>query len=263
MNQLAFQDNPALGQLFVSGVGARMSTCPTVRQLVSENPRRARVFERFSIPYCCCGGNKSLSTACVERGLAMNLVTEALQVCDSEEPVEAVCRTTDWLEVPLVEMARHIREVHHSYLHSELPRLLWLGNKVAARHGDLYPELWELQALLDEFQQEMQTHLANEEKVFSPLCEALETQDAPTGGDSLANPVCVLGMEHAFLSEALTRIVDCVRSIVPPEEACNTYRVLVEGIHAYEANFRQCLHEEDHVLFPRAILLTHGILTDN
>ena len=36
----------------------------TVRELALENPASTRVFESFGIDYCC-GGNRSLSEACV------------------------------------------------------------------------------------------------------------------------------------------------------------------------------------------------------
>ena len=40
----------------------------TVGHLVVERPSRARVFEQLGLDYCC-GGNKSLSQACREKGL--------------------------------------------------------------------------------------------------------------------------------------------------------------------------------------------------
>jgi len=262
MTHLITQENPALGLLLVSGAGATMNAAPTVRQLVSESPRRARVFERYGIPFCCCGGNRRLVTACAERGIEPGTVEGELQNCDESHDIATQeCLETDWLEVPLDDLVSHIQETHHASLLTELPRLSYLVNKVASRHGELYPELWDVQSRLADFRQELETHIANEERVFLPLCRQLAAETPPFGTEPIANTICVLGMEHAFLNETVSAMLECVRDIVPPEEACNTYRVLVDGLHALAENCRQCMREENEMLFPRALFISQTLLT--
>ncbi|HEX8234444.1 MAG TPA: DUF542 domain-containing protein [Abditibacteriaceae bacterium] len=263
MTHLIAQDNPALGQLLVSGAGATMNAAPTVRQLVSESPRRARVFEKFGIPFCCCGGNCSLVIACAERGIEPGEVESELQRYDNQSDiVEQDCPQTDWLEVPLSGLVRHIQEAHHAPLLAELPRLSYLANKVASRHGQLYPELWDLQSRLSEFRQQLETHIANEESVLLPLCFKLANETPSNAGTQVANPICALEMEHTFLSETVSTMLDCVQSGIPPREACNTYRVLVDGLQTLAENFRQCVREEDEILFPRALFMSQCMLTN-
>jgi regulator of cell morphogenesis and NO signaling len=262
MTHLIAQDNPALGQLHVSGAGASMNIAPTVRQLVSESPRRARVFEKYGIPFCCCGGNRSVATACAERGIEPSEVENELQRCDNQSDLVAQdCLQTDWLQVPLHDLIRHIQEVHHAPLLAELPRLSYLTNRVASRHGELYPELWELQSYLSEFRQELETHIADEERVLLPLCSQLADEMPLQPSIKIANPICALEMEHGFLRETLSAVLDCVQTSVPPEEACNTYRVLVEGLQTAADNFQQCVREEEEMLFPRTLLMSQCMLT--
>ena len=262
MTHLIAQDNPALGLLLVSGAGATMNAAPTVRQLVSESPRRARVFEKYGIPFCCCGGNRTVSAACAERGIQSGTVENELKQCDERNDSAAQeCLTTDWLEVPLGELVSHIQQVHHASLLAELPRLSYLANKVASRHGELYPELWGVQSLLADFRQEIETHIANEERVFLPLCRQLVDEESSRAHNSIANTICVLEMEHTFLSETITAMLAVVQNSVPSEEACNTYRVLVDGLKALAENFRQCVREENEMLFPRAIFVSQCVAT--
>jgi regulator of cell morphogenesis and NO signaling len=151
--------------------------------------------------------------------------------------------------------------VHHASLLAELPRLSYLANRVASRHGELYPELWDVQSLLADFRQELETHIANEERVFLPLCRQLADEEPSSAHNSIANTICVLEMEHTFLSETVASMLEAVQNSVPPEEACNTYRVLVDGLRALVDNFRQCVCEENEMLFPRALFMSQCLVT--
>lgn len=262
MTHLIAQDNPALGLLLVSGAGATMNAAPTVRQMVSENPRRARVFEKYGIPFCCCGGNRTVATACAERGIKPGKVESELKQCDETRDSEAQdCLATDWLEVPLGDLVSHVQQVHHTYLLAELPRLSYLANRVASRHGELYPELWDVQSHLTDFRQELETHIANEERIFLPLCRQLAAETLPGAEGSIADTICVLEMEHAFLCETVAAMLEAMQNSVPPEEACNTYRVLVDGLRTLAENFRQCVCEENEMLFPRALFVSQCLVT--
>ena len=38
----------------------------------------------------------------------------------------------------------------------------------------------------------------------------------------------------------------------PPEDACNMYRVLLDGLVELEADLHRHIHKENNILFPRA-----------
>src|SRR3546814_11263742 len=46
------------------------------------------------------------------------------------------------------ELAAHIEEKHHGYLHAELPLLVALADKVASVHGERHAELAEVARLV-------------------------------------------------------------------------------------------------------------------
>ncbi len=60
-------------------------------------------------------------------------------------------------------------------------------------------------------------------------------------------------LEH----DAADRIIEELRSLTdefePPKWACGTYVALYGGMRAFEADFRQHVHLENDILFPRAI----------
>lgn len=60
-------------------------------------------------------------------------------------------------------------------------------------------------------------------------------------------------LEH----DAADRMIEELRSLTdefePPKWACGTYVALYGGMHAFEADFRQHVHLENDLLFPRAI----------
>jgi regulator of cell morphogenesis and NO signaling len=88
--------------------------------LVGARPRRAIVFERWGIDYCC-GGRKSLEAACREKAVDLEAVLRDLLESDMSAPTT---EETDWTTAPLGELADHIVETHHAYLAEALPRLL-------------------------------------------------------------------------------------------------------------------------------------------
>jgi regulator of cell morphogenesis and NO signaling len=232
-------ESPALGQLFLDGQLISAGGL-TVRQIVAERPRRARVFEAFGISYCCCGGSKVLAHACEKVGADVQAVEEALRRCDAEEDAGRECDQVDWMAVSTEELLQHIESAHHASLRTEIPRLIKLAGKVAAQHGDLYPELWELHGALADFSVQFNDHIAREKVMLA----------APQNAQgSLAQ----CHYDHEQLLAALDRIRGYLQSYVPPEEACNTYRVLNEGLYEVQQNVARCLSEEDEVLFPRIV----------
>lgn len=233
-------ESPALGQLFLDGQLISAGGL-TVRQIVAERPRRARVFEAFGISYCCCGGSKVLAHACEKVGADVNAVEEALRRCDAEEEAGHECDQVDWLSVSTEQLLQHIENVHHAPLRFEIPRLIKLAGKVAAQHGDLYPELWELHSALADFSVQFDDHIAREKLIL--------TASGAPARESLAE----CHHDHDALLRALDSIRGYLADFVPPEEACNTYRVLNEGLYEVQQNVGRCLYEEDEILFPRAL----------
>lgn len=220
-----------------------------VAELVLEEPSRARVFERFGIDYCC-GGKTPLEAACADRGLDVGAVIAALR-----EPRAPEAEDVDWTVAPVSTLVDHIVEHHHGYLREELPPLSALADKVARAHGDAHPELYEVQATFADLAAELTGHMAKEELVLFPACLALAEGEELAGPRSVAAPIQAMLHEHDEVATGLRALRALTGGYTPPEDACNSYRALLGRLETLERDTHRHVHEENNVLFPRALAL--------
>jgi regulator of cell morphogenesis and NO signaling len=227
-----------------------LDTNSTVAQWVSEYPQTAPVFEELQIDYCC-GGNIVLAEACGSRQLDPNAIVAKLArtVADPmQEPAD------NWTESALADLCEHIQTTHHAYLRQELPRLSGLVDKVLAAHGGKHPELKELQQVFASLRAELEPHMFKEEQILFPAIRQMERTASqpnfPFG--TVANPIRMMEHEHEAAGNALGRIRELTNGFLPPEGACNTYRVMLDALAQLEHDTHQHIHKENNILFPRA-----------
>ena len=222
----------------------------TVGQLVTERPARARIFESFGIDYCC-GGKKPLAQAITEKGLDEKTVLGVLDAFDDSSPAAE----KNWGDAGLAELADHIEATHHAYLKTELPRLEFLVNKVAMRHGEHNPKLVELKRVFAIFKAELETHMYKEEVILFPICRQLETATGPQRFHcgSVQNPIAVMVREHDDAGDALSRMRELTDNYTAPADACNTYRALFDSLRQLEEDMHRHVHKENSILFPKAV----------
>ena len=211
----------------------------TVAELVLEEPARARVFEELGLDYCC-GGRRSLTDACGARGVAVHEAVAALEAAPSGSSTER-----DWTRVPLAELCDHIVAAHHDRLREELPRLDVLLDKVVRAHGDGRPELSEVRETFVALRTELEEHLSAEEDELFPLVRA--------GGPYDARRLAELEDEHEFAGSALARLRELTGGFDTGRALCNTHRATLEALRELELDLHQHIHEENNVLFPRAL----------
>ncbi|MFN8187775.1 MAG: iron-sulfur cluster repair di-iron protein [Gaiellales bacterium] len=222
----------------------------TVGELVAERPSRARVFEQVGLDYCC-GGGRPLAQACAANGLDLADVTARLETLDDVTPREG---EQDWRAEALVALCDHIVTRHHAFARSELPRLEGFMERVVRAHGARHSELGDVQAVLETIAEELSAHMGIEEQVLFPACKRLE-REGESGFWSLAVPIEKLEADHSDTGDALARLRALTDAFTPPPDACNTYRALYDGLHALEQDLHLHIHEENNILFPRALEL--------
>jgi len=228
-----------------------LSTDITVARLVTERPGRSRVFEALGIDYCC-GGDRLLGEVCAEKGLDAATVLRMLEACEAEAGAE---ESTDWSGASMGELADHIEEVHHGYLREALPRLTFLVDKVTRVHWERHPELRELRRVFGSLREDLESHMAREERVLFPLCRELdraETRPEFHCG-SVRNPVGVMVREHEDAGNELAAMRELTGGYEPPADACNTYRAMLDGLAGFERDMHRHVHEENNILFPKAV----------
>lgn len=230
---------------------ASLTPSATVGQIVAHWPQLARILEELQIDYCC-GGKRSLADACRERQLDVGQVSQRLAealAAPLSPPAE------DWQSAPLALLCENIERAHHDYLRRELPRLTALIAKVVNAHGAHHPELAELQRVFDQLRAELEPHMLKEERVLFPAIRRLaaELRPAHFPFGLLANPIRVMVSDHEHAGEALAAMRQLTGDYVPPAGACNTYRVMLEGLETLERDMHEHVHKENNILFPRAI----------
>lgn len=225
----------------------------TVGRIVAEAPQLSRVFEELQIDYCC-GGKRPLEDVCRERQIDVGQLVARLR---QAEAAASVVPGETWLAAPLWELCEHIERTHHDYLRRELPRLDSIIAKVVDAHGANHPELAEVQAAFAELRAELEPHMMKEEGILFPSIRYLEANGKPMRFPfgSLTNPIRVMVGEHDHAGDALAQIRQLTSDYVPPTGACNTYRVMLEGLLTLERDMHQHVHKENNILFPRAVEL--------
>lgn len=229
-----------------------------VRDLVLEHPAAARIFETFSIDYCC-GGGQTLAEACQSAKCSIEEVSRAIAKCDSPAPER------DWRTAPLADLAQYIVDRHHSFTRAEISRLAGLISKVVSAHGKNHPELLRVQRIFEGLSEELLQHMDKEEGLLFPYIEALEESarlsrrpPEPVFG-TVQNPVAAMIMEHEASGQALDTMREATRNYALPASACVSFEALYQALPAFATDLHQHIHLENNILFPRAIELENDL----
>lgn len=219
------------------------ATTVTLAAAVERNSAAARVFDRLGLDYCC-HGQRSVADACAEAGLDHAEVEAEL--------ASLTVTPSPWTDLGPPQLADHIVETHHIYLHEELPLLDALADKVRNVHGDAHPELVEVSRLVTAVREDLIPHMIREENVLFPAIHAMTEgpTDFPFG--SVDNPIRVMTAEHERTGELLEELRAAARDYAVPADACGSYRSLYERLEQLEADTHLHIHKENHVLFPAA-----------
>jgi regulator of cell morphogenesis and NO signaling len=226
----------------------------TVGQIAAKDIRKAEVFKKLGIDFCC-GGKKSLKQACEEKGLELSAVEEALEEVTTTRATENFDR---WNLDFLVD---YIYNKHHQYYYDEAPIIGELVTKVAGHHGESHPELQEVYRLYVNLAQELNSHFAKEEKVLFPFVKAL-VRAKQTGKTeelinqfSLSAPIQMMESDHDAAGELLEQLSEVTSGYRPPAGACNSFQFLYKKLKDLEDDLHQHIHLENNILFPKALAL--------
>jgi regulator of cell morphogenesis and NO signaling len=189
----------------------------------------------------CCKGRRSLSAACSEKGLDPATVLAELEAPAAEDDLTA------WSERPAPELVRHIVTRYHEALRRDLPALIAMAEKVEARHADKPTVPLGLANHLRVMHLAVLDHLGKEESILFPAI--LSGRGAMCGG-----PIQVMEAEHVDHGQNLARMRALAGDLVPPPEACTTWRALYLGLATLERELMEHIHLENNVLFPRVLM---------
>ena len=140
--------------------------------------------------------------------------------------------------------------------------------KVVSKHGEKHPELYTVNNLFNELKEELLIHMQKEEKMLFPYIKKmvfvqkneLEFPHPPFG--SVSSPVAVMESEHDNAGSLARELRKAANNFLPPDDACNGYRLLYSELADFESDLHVHIHLENNILFPKAIEL-EKILTNN
>src|SRR5579859_4336702 len=223
------------------------TTEKTVREIAIENPAGVRVFEMLGIDYCC-GGQRTLTDACVSAKVSLERVQELLDRGREPAPESAA-----WVDAPLGELIAHIVQEHHGFVRREMPRLMSLSAKVVSKHGDTRHETRQIAELFNAVSQELSTHMLKEEQILFPHIERMDTARRsgkpapPAFFGPVQRPISNTVADHADAGALLSRMRELSKGYAPPQDACPTYRALEQGLEQLQRDLHRHVHLENNI----------------
>jgi regulator of cell morphogenesis and NO signaling len=133
--------------------------------------------------------------------------------------------------------------------------------KVARKHGDAHPELFEIQEKLNVLNDELLPHMAKEEMILFPYIKELDNATArgripaPPHFGTVRTPVRMMMFEHDAAGDLLRRMRSLSSDYTVPEGACPSFAALYAGLEDLEKDLHRHIHLENNLLFEQAIQL--------
>jgi regulator of cell morphogenesis and NO signaling len=225
----------------------------TIGQIAVKDLRKAEVFKKYGIDFCC-GGKKTVREVCREKGIDATKVEQELQQVNNENKTD----NNAYNEWELDFLADYIVNTHHRYVRKYLPELRGYALKVAQVHGNRHPELLEIQKLVETINEELTEHMVNEEKVLFAYVKKIvnaRNNNLPLDkeGRNLASLIDELEQEHDYVGRCLDKIRALSNDYAIPDDACASYKLLFKMIQEFEDDLHIHIHLENNILFPKAV----------
>ncbi len=228
----------------------------TLGELAASDYRKAEVFRKFGLDFCC-GGKKTLKEVCAQKGLDAELVESAILEID-KTPKGHSDNFNDW---DIDFLADYIVNKHHKYVTNSIPMLTELCAKVVKVHGEAHPELREISDNYFSVAEELLGHMPKEEQILFPYIKNLvrskkahlKFENPPF--ETIENPVKIMENEHYLVGVRLESIKQISNNYTPPPNACTSYTVLYAKLEEFANDLQEHIHLENNILFPKAVKL--------
>jgi len=232
------------------------SSEPTIGELVAKDFRKAEVFKKYNLDFCC-GGKKTVAQACNEKKVDYMVVEKELTNLDSVI-VNSSQKFDEW---DLGFLVDYILNTHHEYVKKSIPLLLEYTSKVAKVHGSSHPEVIAIAQKFNEAADELSGHMCKEEQILFPyikrlvLAKANKQKKPYTAFGTVRNPINMMEHEHDAVGDIFRAIRELSNDYTPPEDSCATYKVSFLKLKEFEDDLHQHIHLENNILFPKSIEL--------
>lgn len=226
-----------------------------IREIISKDYRSALVLRAFGIDFC---GKKDLT---IQEACALKK-TDPREVLDKLKDASALPNdeTADFQSWPLNLLANHIEIRYHGLIRERVPLIRQLLQRMVEVYGAFEPKLRKVKALFDQSSAELLAHLQREELIIFPFIRKIASGRSKqlllgSAFQSVRETIFTLMKEHGQEGDCLEEIRSLANNYIPPQHACDTYRLAFALLREFEANMQQHIHLEEDILFPGAINL--------
>lgn len=170
---------------------------------------------------------------------------------------------TDWNCDYLTD---YIVQTHHEYVNQAISQILPLAQKVVEVYGAKHNELKIIQSLFQQLSNELLLHMKKEELVLFPQIKKLSLTESSgnsvdrSGFRSIKFPISVIETEHETAGIMVKRLSKLSNSYTPPDDACQTFRLLFDKLKEFEADMHRHVYLENDILHPKALELEKALL---
>lgn len=235
-------------------IGKQVSVAePTIGEIIAQDFRKAEVFKRHGIDFCC-GGKKSLSQASSEVGIDPQVLRAELNSATREPGGGTLDRFQTW-SIPL--LIHYILENHHNWLKTKLPEMMPLVQKVSQVHGANHPETVEIASVFQAIVDDLVPHLQKEEIMLFPYINKMmaaeragEEPPRPVFG-SVEHPLRGMEADHEVVGQLMDSIRELSGNYTVPEDACASFRLVYGFLNELEDDLHQHIHLENNILHPK------------
>jgi regulator of cell morphogenesis and NO signaling len=225
----------------------------TIGEIAVKDIRKAEVFKKYGIDFCC-GGKKTIAQVAAEKNLDAIQIEAELREIDKQAKTSNISYS-DW---SLDFLADYIVNTHHSYVRKYMPEVAAYALKVARVHGNNHPELVSVLKLVQDIDEELSSHMDEEEKVLFPnIKKIVQAKDSGLGltreGKDLESLIEEMEDEHTSVGSHFDKIRELTGDYTPPADACASYKLLFNLLPEFEDDLHIHIHLENNILFPKAV----------
>ena len=228
---------------------------PTIGSIAAASLRKAEIFRKYGIDYCC-NGKRTLQQAATDAGInADELIMEL------EKPAtEGACSVNFLDKWEPGFLADYVYNKHHKYYYDHRDAIARLALKVTGAHQQSHPELKEILGLVSKLAGELDLHFQREEKVLFPYIKQLneakkENRKMSTGLHMDRGPLAMLEMEHESAGTILKSIRKLANDYQVPADGCASFHIFYKELEELEKDLYEHIHIENNILFPKALQL--------
>jgi len=222
-----------------------------IADIVLNNINTSKVFKEFNIDYSI-EGNKNFLTVCEHKNIDSKKIINKLVAAHKD--VYYLQNYNSWKLDFLIEF---LSEIHHNYKEENILILKQYSKKVADLYSKQYPELLEVNNLIQVVSEEILEHMKNEKTILFPyLNELLKLENgSSTSKYNSSKKLKIIDSfedEHYKIRKTFQKIATLTNYYILPENICNSFKLLYIKLKNFDDRLQEHIHIENNILFPKA-----------